>query len=126
MKLGNPVLVSLLAVECMTVNALATDSPKDGKGENDKSGFQSPTALVGNPELASKVIGMEIRDSDGRKLAKVKDFSLDLQNGRIAEVVVATGGWLGMDEKDIVLPPGKFTFDGTARMLRLAKMAESE
>ncbi len=57
-------------------------------------------------------------DDHDQKLGKVKDLALDLQNGRIAEVIMATGGALGMDQKVIAVPPSSFACDRTMRYLR--------
>ena len=62
-------------------------------------------------EKADKIMGMEVKDAQDQKLGKVKDLAIDLQNGRIVEVILATGGVMGMDEKLVAVPPGQFTCD---------------
>jgi len=57
-------------------------------------------------EKASKIIGTEIKDSADQKLGKVKDLAVDLENGRIVEVIVARGGVMGLDKQFVAVPPG--------------------
>jgi len=74
---------------------------------------------LGDLRKANKIIGTEITDDQGQKLGKVKDLALDLQNGRIVEVIMATGGVLGVDQKLIAIPPSSFTCDKSMNDLRL-------
>jgi sporulation protein YlmC with PRC-barrel domain len=64
---------------------------------------------LGTLEKVNKVIGTEVRDANNQKLGKIKDLAIDLQNGRIVEVIVATGGVLGIDEQLIAVPPQEFS-----------------
>lgn len=74
---------------------------------------------LGKMERADKIIGREITDPQNQKLGRVKDLAIDLQNGRIVEVIVGTGGVLGMDERYVAVPPGSFTCDPDTKTLRL-------
>lgn len=67
------------------------------------------------------VIGMDVEGSQGRRVGRVKDFALDLQNGRITEVfVVSPSGFLGLGQKIVAVPPQALTLDSTSsRALRL-------
>ncbi len=118
MKLGNPILALLLAADCMTVNARAGDTPESGN-VSDQSRVRNQSELVGNAELASKVIGMEVRDAEGGKLGKIRDLAVDMQNGRVTLVVIGTAGWLGMNEKDVAAPPEAFSIDRNFKGVRL-------
>ena len=60
----------------------------------------------------------------------MKDLAVDLQNGRIVEVIVGTGGLLGMSERYVAVPPSAFTCDPSTKTLRLdnadkTKLAEA-
>ena len=60
------------------------------------SAWQHGRYRLGRLERVRKVIGTEIKDSQGEKLGKVKDLAIEsLENGRIVEVIVATGGGAG-------------------------------
>jgi len=72
-----------------------------------------------NLEKATRVIGAEIRDAQNQKLGKIKDLAIDLQNGRIVEVIVGVGGVLGIDEQLIAVPPRQFSWDATTKNFQL-------
>jgi sporulation protein YlmC with PRC-barrel domain len=66
---------------------------------------QGPT-LTAMPEGASRVsemIGTAVTGSDIRRLGEVKDVVLD-REGRAVAVVIASGGMLGMGEKNVAVP----------------------
>ncbi|MDX1950648.1 MAG: PRC-barrel domain-containing protein [Verrucomicrobiota bacterium] len=58
---------------------------------------------------ASRVVGMEIRNRENEKLGVVKDLVLDLESQKISYVVVAIGGFLGVGEKLLAVPPTAFS-----------------
>jgi sporulation protein YlmC with PRC-barrel domain len=60
---------------------------------------------------AVAIIGMEVKDSRNRTLGRVKELALDLENGRIVEVIVSSGGFLGMGQRTVGVPPRALLFD---------------
>ena len=57
------------------------------------------------PLKASRLIGMKVEDRDGQQAGKLWDLALDLQNGRLKYVIVASGGVLGVRPKLRAVPP---------------------
>jgi sporulation protein YlmC with PRC-barrel domain len=68
---------------------------------------------------ADTILDAEIQDEQGYKLGKVKELALDFQNGRVLEVIMATGGVLGGEEKWFALPPQLLSFTGKKNTLHL-------
>ncbi len=66
-----------------------------------------------------EVVGKEIKNNQGVRLGTLKDSLVDLEYGRYIGVVVSTGGFLGIGEKTIIVPPGALRDDGTPRTLFL-------
>jgi sporulation protein YlmC with PRC-barrel domain len=61
----------------------------------------SPNAvLVGSDAL----VGSTVRSSDGRDVGKVDRLMIDPSEGRIASIVISTGGTLGMGAHMMSLP----------------------
>lgn len=60
---------------------------------------------------ASDLIGMNVKNHLGENLGEIKDLVVDLQTGRISYAVLATGGFLGIGDKYIAIPPSAFTSD---------------
>jgi hypothetical protein len=54
---------------------------------------------------ASGLIGMEVRNQENQKLGEIKDLVLDVNSGKVSYAVLAVGGFLGIGEKLIALPP---------------------
>ncbi len=70
-------------------------------------------------EQAISVIGLEVRNSQDETLGRVKDLALDLENGRIVEVIVSSGPFSSMGQRTTAVPPGAFQFDQADGLLRL-------
>lgn len=56
-------------------------------------------------DKASGLLGMEVRNRENQKLGEIKDLVLDVDSGRVSYAVLAVGGFLGIGEKLIALPP---------------------
>jgi sporulation protein YlmC with PRC-barrel domain len=64
-----------------------------------------------------------IKNKDGDTLGEVHDVVLNLQNGRIAYVLLASGGFLGMGEKYLPVPYEALYYnpDGGTYQMDIAK-----
>ena len=76
-------------------------------------------------EKSVTVIGLEVENQQGQYLGEVKELALDVENGRIVEVIVESGGFLGFWQRIAGVPPGAFTYDGVANVLRLDMSKEA-
>ena len=68
---------------------------------------------------ASSLAGDDVRNSAGEDLGKAKDLMIDLENGRVAYVVVSYGGVLGMGNKLFAVPWDAFRVDEDKKELIL-------
>lgn len=62
---------------------------------------------------ASNLTGMNVVNRQNEKLGDVKDIVMDLPSGRISYVVISVGGFLGIGDKLIAVPPKAFSFSTT-------------
>jgi hypothetical protein len=71
---------------------------------------------------ASGLLGMEVRNNDNQKLGEIKDLVMD-SPGKVSYAVLAVGGFLGIGEKLIALPPStlKVATDGDYLVLNADK-----
>lgn len=60
---------------------------------------------------ASKVIGTNVKDPEGKKIGEVEDVVLDKKSNSIVFAVVGFGGLLGMAEKYHPIPWSSLTYD---------------
>lgn len=70
-------------------------------------------------ERADGIIGMAVKDTRNQGVGKVYDLALDLENGRIVEVIVSSGGFLGLGQKIVAVPPGALRLDPAELALRI-------
>jgi hyperosmotically inducible protein len=65
---------------------------------------------AGAPLKASEVIGLKLENNEGQKVGSVEDLAIDLQAGRVVQLIVSTGGFLSMGERHSAVPPGRVHF----------------
>jgi sporulation protein YlmC with PRC-barrel domain len=74
---------------------IARESLAEGRsGHSNKALLLSATTLTGN----------EICNRYGEKLGHIRDFVLDMDNGRIRYAVMSCGGFLGMGDRLFAIP----------------------
>jgi sporulation protein YlmC with PRC-barrel domain len=50
------------------------------------------------------VLGMPIRNEQGREVGEIDNLLIDTHDGRISHVVISVGGFMGVGEKKVVVP----------------------
>ena len=60
---------------------------------------------LGRVVLASDLIGADINNANGEKIAAVKDLIIDLRAGRVVALIIGGGGFLGIGEAQNAVPP---------------------
>ncbi len=68
---------------------------------------------------ASSLTGDTIKNNNDETLGSVHDIMLDCDSGRVAYVVMTSGGFLGMGNKLFAIPMSALTLDQNAECLRL-------
>lgn len=68
---------------------------------------------------ASDVIGMTVKNDANEKLGKVEDLAVDVESGRIVQVILSTGGFMGMGTTFTAVPPGALHHDIANKVLLL-------
>jgi sporulation protein YlmC with PRC-barrel domain len=58
----------------------------------------------GNVVEHNELIGTRIKNTEGKEIGKIERLLIDPQTGRITHVVVGLGGFLGVGEKNVVVP----------------------
>jgi sporulation protein YlmC with PRC-barrel domain len=73
---------------------------------------------------AATLDGNKVISSDGEDIGKVKDIMLDVGSGRIAYVVLSSGGFLGIGDKLLAIPWSALTLDTLQKCFVLDMAAE--
>lgn len=81
-----------VATEAPTMDGTATDEPG------------VPVTGDVNPARMSNQLDFEVWTQDGQQVGEVEDMILDLDNRSVAYVIVGTGGFLEIGEKEIAVP----------------------
>jgi len=68
---------------------------------------------------ANEIIGMTVKNNQDEKLGKVEDIAVDVESGRILQVIVSTGGFIGIGDTLTAVPPGALHHDMAHRVLHL-------
>ena len=60
---------------------------------------------------------MAVENPQNEKLGKVDDLAVDLQSGRIVEAVLSVGGFLGIGDTLVAVPPGALHYDPAKKVI---------
>ncbi|WP_043202700.1 PRC-barrel domain-containing protein [Paraburkholderia acidipaludis] len=89
-------------------------------------GKGSATAAGPGPDVmaASTLDSDRVMSSDGEEVGKIKEIMLDVQGGRVAYAVMASGGFLGIGNKLLAIPWSALTLDTSRKCFLLNVSAE--
>jgi len=123
MKRKLQMILSASAVSVLAFSALAQDtttprSDRPGYSRDNASNSHRANQLNGTAK-ASEVIGMAVENYQGEKLGNVEDVAVDVESGRIVQVILSTGGFLGIGESQSAVPPGALHHDVAKKILHL-------
>ena len=111
MKRKIQIILSASAASVLAFSAVAQETSKSTANRLDSVGERIPrTQRMGrlnDAAKASDVIGMTVKNYQDEKLGKVEDLGVDVESGRIVQVVVATGGFIGIGDSLRAVPPGR-------------------
>lgn len=98
-----PLLIALAA----TPGLFAADGgTSPGKTRAEAAGVVA--AGVGMNQRASQIMGMEVKNLDGKVLGSINDIVLDPATGKVRYLAVSYGGWLGLGDKLFAVPNQAF------------------
>jgi sporulation protein YlmC with PRC-barrel domain len=115
-------IITTAAASLLAFSALAQDTTNQKMGQPDYSRQRmiqpSPDQLNGAAK-ASDLIGMTVNNYQNEKLGKVENLAVDVESGRIVQVIISTGGFLGMGNSLTAVPPGALHHDVANKVLHL-------
>ena len=123
MKRKFRIFTTVSTASLMAITALAQDTTAVKKGGTEITLERSTRPMrverLGYAEKAGDIIGMEVKNYDGVNLGKVDDIAVDLETGRIVEVIFSTGGFIGLGVTMVPVPPGALHHDVANKVLHL-------
>jgi sporulation protein YlmC with PRC-barrel domain len=87
--------------------------------------YAIPMPTFGNLERATLLLGGSVINDQDKKLGKVDNLVLDLHAGRVEKVILASGGFLGIDKELTAVAPQSFVYDADRQKLSLNMTPES-
>ena len=123
MKHKLQILISCSAVSVLAFTAAAQNTATPKTDQSDYAVERQEQARysvgLGKPAKASEILGRTVCDLRNVKLGKVTAIELDVESGRIVEVILASGGFLGFGEKMTAVPPEVLLCNDTNKILEL-------
>lgn len=110
------IVLSLLTLSLCGTAGAQSQGTSSATRSTDQSTMmqQSDSTKAQHLNRASKIIGANVQDPQGKKIGDIKDIVLDRNTGQVSYAVVSFGGVLGMGKKYVSIPWKAFQ-QGTAR-----------
>ena len=101
--------------------AQSINSPHSGTADKTDSRKNVPQTPIGpdGKVKATDLIGMAVENGQHEKLGAVQDFVLDVESGRIVQVILTRGGFMGLRTKHTAVPPEALHYKTGYKVLRL-------
>src|SRR6185369_1939708 len=94
------IIIGASAVSILTCSGLAQDTanPRTDRSDytHDRMTHTRRSNQLNGAAKASDVIGMNVKNYQDEKLGKVEDIAVDVESGRIVQVILSTGGFIGI------------------------------
>jgi sporulation protein YlmC with PRC-barrel domain len=102
----------------MIATADDTPSAKEPGIQVQANKISQPTSIV---LRGTELIGMSVKDADGRTIGAINDLMVDLGNNQVRYLAVSYGGFLGLGDKLFAVPLSAFDMNtkGDTRFLVL-------
>lgn len=116
----NVAAASILTFTAVAQDTQGTQNPKEKPSPDDTNSVASTqTSKLQGSAKASDVLGMTVKNKQDETLGKVKEFAVDLETGRIIYAVLSTGGYLGIGDTLMAVPPGALHHDVANKVIHL-------
>lgn len=124
MKTKLSIIASASVASIMALTALAQETTGGKTNRTHSSlegGVSSPKRMdrLTAATKASDLMGLEVQNRQGAKLGKVEDLAVDVESGRIVQVILASGGIVGIGQTLHSVPPGALHHDTANKVLHL-------
>jgi sporulation protein YlmC with PRC-barrel domain len=123
MKRKLQIIISASAASVLAVSALAQDTSNPKTDQPDytpnRMSHSQRTDQLKDTAKASDIIGMTVKNNQDEKLGNVENLAVDVESGRIVQVIISSGGFLGMDKTLTPVPPGALRHDAGQKTLLL-------
>lgn len=85
----------------------------------DRRTERRPAERLNGAIKASELLGMTVKNYQDEKLGKVEDLAVDVESGRVVQVILSTGGFAGLGDTLTAVPPSVLHHDAARKILHL-------
>ena len=119
MKLYLQAIFTATAATALTFSVPAQDKldPKSDRTELTRERLRGDR--LNSAAKASDVLGMTVKNYQDEKLGKVEDLAVDVESGRIVQVIISSGGLAGVGDRLTAVPPSALHHDVANKVLHL-------
>jgi len=123
MKRRLTIILNASAASMLAFAGLAQDPTLPRPANPDYARDRVPTVRSANrlngAAKSTDLIGMEVKNLQNEKLGKVQELAVDLESGRVVQVILSTGGFIGVGDTLTAVPPGALHHDVAQKVLHL-------
>lgn len=123
MKRKLQIIIGASAALLVAFSTLGQETPNPKTDQSDHARDRMPHERrldrLNGAVKASDVIGMTVKNYQDEKLGKVNDLAVDVESGRIVQVILSTGGFAGIGDTLTAVPPGALHHDVAQKVLHL-------
>ena len=101
-------LLAGLLMAGSAVPALAQQAPAPAPAQRTETTTTVTKAMTGQWR-ASKLVGLNVYNNANEKIGDISEILLD-PSGKVAGFVIGVGGFLGMGQHDVLVPPDQLKF----------------
>jgi sporulation protein YlmC with PRC-barrel domain len=101
--------ISLAAVMAVPAVAQDTKAPSQAAPSASRSADEAVTTTPAERVLASKLLNESVRNKANETIGDINDVVID-KSGKVAQIIVGVGGFLGLGEKDVALSFDQLSF----------------
>jgi sporulation protein YlmC with PRC-barrel domain len=129
MKRTFQIVINAIAASLLSLPVPAQDTPTLTPTPNPKTNRSDYTRDTGpivrkanrlnDPSKTSEIIGIPVRNYQDEKLGKVEELAVDVESGRIVQVILSIGGLVGIGDTLTAVPPGALHHDVAYKVIHL-------
>ncbi|HEY1170353.1 MAG TPA: PRC-barrel domain-containing protein [Verrucomicrobiae bacterium] len=112
-------LQTILCASAATVIAISAQAQQNKERQTDRSTSTSEVTIKADKAekraaqltgaaKASDLVGMTVKNLQDEKIGKVEELGVDVESGRVLQVIVSTGGFAGIGDTLTAVPPSAF------------------
>jgi sporulation protein YlmC with PRC-barrel domain len=116
------IFMNACAASALSYSVLAQTAPaakNDAPFTGERAPYTQRQARLNDVAKARDVIGMTVKNNQDERLGKVEDLAIDLPSGRVLQAIISVGGFAGVGDTLIAVPPGALQRDAEHKILRL-------